>query len=58
MAAIGGIPFERGDDAEGFLIVTAAAAADESGRHSRPPASSFCHLKQRGMDAAGHSGEG
>ena len=25
MAAIGSTPFERGDEAEGFLIVTAAA---------------------------------
>lgn len=25
MAAIGSVPFERGDEAEGFLIVTAAA---------------------------------
>ncbi len=40
MAAIGSIPFERGDDAEGFLIVTAAADKDTvdtftTARHSR-----------------------
>lgn len=49
MAAIGSTPFERGDEAEGFLIVT--AAADRSGRYSSPPAGSVAR-SLTGMDAA------
>lgn len=37
MAAIGSIPFERGDDAEGFLIVTAAAGHGLVDIHDRRP---------------------
>ncbi len=37
MAAIGSIPFERGDDAEGFLIVTSAADKELVDIHDRRP---------------------
>lgn len=37
MAAIGSIPFERGDEAEGFLIVTAAADKGLVDIHARGP---------------------
>ncbi|WP_177344321.1 SOS response-associated peptidase family protein, partial [Klebsiella variicola] len=37
MAAIGSTPFERGDEAEGFLIVTAAADKDLVDIHDRRP---------------------
>ncbi|BFO29721.1 hypothetical protein KoxyNG13_001940 [Klebsiella pasteurii] len=37
MAAIGSVPFERGDEAEGFLIVTAAAAQGLVDIHDRRP---------------------
>ncbi len=37
MAAIGSTPFERGDDAEGFLIVTAAADHGLVDIHDRRP---------------------
>ncbi len=37
MAAIGSIPFERGDEAEGFLIVTAAADQGLVDIHDRRP---------------------
>lgn len=37
MAAIGSIPFERGDDAEGFLLVTAAADKGLVDIHDRRP---------------------
>lgn len=37
MAAIGSTPFERGDDAEGFVIVTSAADKRLAEIHSRRP---------------------
>lgn len=37
MAAIGSTPFERGDDAEGFLIVTSAADKGLVDIHDRRP---------------------
>lgn len=37
MAAIGSVPFERGDEAEGFLIVTAAAHQGLVDIHDRCP---------------------
>ncbi|HDT0536957.1 TPA: SOS response-associated peptidase [Klebsiella quasipneumoniae] len=37
MAAIGSVPFERGDKAEGFLIVTAAADLGLAEIHDRRP---------------------
>ncbi|HCI6736989.1 Putative SOS response-associated peptidase YedK [Klebsiella quasipneumoniae] len=37
MAAIGSVPFERGDEAEGFLIVTAAADQELVDIHDRRP---------------------
>lgn len=37
MAAIGSTPFERGDEAEGFLIVTAAADRGLVDIHDRRP---------------------
>lgn len=37
MAAIGSTPFERGDDAEGFLIVTTAADQGLADIHDRRP---------------------
>lgn len=37
MAAIGSTPFERGDEAEGFLIVTAAADKGLIDIHDRRP---------------------
>lgn len=37
MAAIGSTPFERGDEAEGFLIVTAAADQGLVDIHDRRP---------------------
>lgn len=37
MAAIGSAPFERGDEAEGFLIVTAAADKGLVDIHDRRP---------------------
>lgn len=37
MAAIGSTPFERGDEAEGFLIVTSAADNGLIGIHDRRP---------------------
>ena len=37
MAAIGSTPFERGDEAEGFLIVTAAADKGLVDIHDRRP---------------------
>lgn len=37
MAAIGSVPFERGDEAEGFLIVTAAADQGLIDIHDRRP---------------------
>lgn len=37
MAAIGSVPFERGDEAEGFLIVTAAADQGLVDIHDRRP---------------------
>ena len=37
MAAIGSVPFERGDEAEGFLIVTAAADQGLIDIHERRP---------------------
>ena len=37
MAAIGSTPFERGDEAEGFLIVTAAADKGLVDIHGRRP---------------------
>lgn len=37
MAAIGSTPFERGDDAEGFLIVTSAADKGMVDIHDRRP---------------------
>lgn len=37
MAAIGSIPFERGDEAEGFLIVTSEADKDLVDIHDRRP---------------------
>ncbi len=37
MAAIGSTPFERGDDAEGFVIITSAADKRLAEIHSRRP---------------------
>lgn len=37
MAAIGSVPFERGDEVEGFLIVTAAADQGLVDIHDRRP---------------------
>lgn len=37
MATIGSVPFERGDEAEGFLIVTAAADQGLVDIHDRRP---------------------
>ena len=37
MAAIGSVPFESGDEAEGFLIVTAAAEQGLVDIHDRRP---------------------
>lgn len=37
MAAIGSVPFERGDESEGFLIVTAAADQGLVDIHDRRP---------------------
>lgn len=37
MAAIGSTPFERGDEAEGFLIITAAADKGLLDIHDRRP---------------------
>lgn len=37
MAAIGSMPFERGDEAEGFLIVTSAADKGLLHIHDRRP---------------------
>ncbi|HIH9706287.1 TPA: SOS response-associated peptidase family protein, partial [Klebsiella pneumoniae] len=37
MAAIGSVPFERGDEAEGFLIVTTAADQGLIDIHERRP---------------------
>ena len=37
MAAIGSTPFERGDEAEGFLIVTSAADKGPVDIHDRQP---------------------
>lgn len=37
MAAIGSVPFERGDEAEGFLIVTSAADRGLVDIHDRRP---------------------
>lgn len=37
MAAIGSTPFERGDDAEGFLIVTSSADKGLVDIHDRRP---------------------
>lgn len=37
MAAIGSTPFERGDEIEGFLIVTSAADKGLVGIHDRRP---------------------
>ena len=37
MAAIGSVPIERGDEAEGFLIVTAAADQELVDIHDRRP---------------------
>ncbi len=37
MAAIGSVPFERGDEAEGFLIVTATADQGLVDIHDRRP---------------------
>lgn len=37
MAAIGSVPVERGDEAEGFLIVTAAADQGLVDIHDRRP---------------------
>lgn len=37
MASIGSTPFERGDEAEGFLIVTAAADKGLVDVHDRRP---------------------
>lgn len=37
MAAIGSVPFERGDESEGFLIVTAAADQGLVDIHDRLP---------------------
>ncbi len=37
MAAIGSVPFERGDEAEGFLVVTAAADQGLVDIHDRRP---------------------
>ncbi len=37
MAAIGSTPFERGDEAEGFLIVTSAADKGLVDIHDRRP---------------------
>ncbi|KAA0855202.1 SOS response-associated peptidase, partial [Enterobacter hormaechei] len=37
MAAIGSTPFERGDEAEGFLIVTSAADKGLVDNHDRRP---------------------
>ncbi|WP_064359545.1 SOS response-associated peptidase [Raoultella ornithinolytica] len=37
MAAIGSVPFERGDEAEGFMIVTAAADQGLLDIHDRQP---------------------
>ena len=37
MAAIACVPFERGDDAEGFLIVTAASDQRFVDIHARRP---------------------
>lgn len=45
MAAIGSIPFERGDEAEGFLIVTSAADKGLAGHL-------FYHRKQQGNGCA------
>lgn len=44
MAAIGSVPFERGDEAEGFLIVT--AAADKGLTIFMTVGHWFCHLKR------------
>lgn len=58
MAAIGSTPFERGDDAEGFLIVTAAADKGLVDIHDRRPlvltpeaAREWLHQETRGVDA-------
>lgn len=45
MAAIGSTPFERGDEAEGFLIVTAAADQGLVDIHDRRPLVRFCRQK-------------
>lgn len=58
MAAIGSTPFERGDEAEGFLIVTAAADKGLVDIHDRRPlvltpeaAREWLHQETRGVDA-------
>lgn len=58
MAAIGSTPFERGDEAEGFLIVTAAADKGLVDIHDRRPlvltpkaAREWLRQETRGVDA-------
>lgn len=58
MAAIGSTPFERGDEAEGFLIVTAAADKGMVDIHDRRPlvltpeaAREWMSQETRGVDA-------
>ncbi len=51
MAAIGSVPFERGDEAEGFLIVTAAADQGLVDIHDRRPLVLVPEAARR-MDAA------
>lgn len=51
IAAIGSTPFERGDEAEGFLIVTAAADQGLVDIHDRRPLV-LSPEAARGMDAA------
>lgn len=55
MAVIGSVPFERGDEAEGFLIVTAAADQGLVDIHDRQPRS--WHPKQR-ENGCGRMSEG
>jgi len=52
MAAIGSTPFERSDEAEGFLIVTSAANKGLIDIHDRRPLVLSPEAAQ--VDAAGH----
>ncbi len=48
MAAIGSVPFERGDETEGFLMVTAAAAQGLVDIHDRHRSLWFLKLRAVG----------